>query len=43
MVGVAEMDAKTFTVFNVIGGAAVEVGVTLAGFWLGKTVKDTCF
>ena len=40
LVGVAEMDAKTFTVANVAGGAVWSIGVTLAGFWLGKTVHN---
>jgi len=40
LVGVAEMDARSFTVANLIGGAAWSIGVTLAGFWLGKTVHN---
>jgi membrane-associated protein len=40
LVGVARMDATTFTVANVVGGAVWTVGVTLAGFFLGKTVHN---
>ena len=40
LVGVARMDATTFTVANVVGGAVWTVGVTLAGFFLGKSVHN---
>ena len=40
LVGVAEMETRTFVLANVIGGAVWTVGVTLAGFFLGKTVHN---
>jgi membrane-associated protein len=40
LAGVAEMDAKSFVVANLIGGTVWSIGVTLAGFYLGKTVHN---
>ncbi|MEY2571755.1 MAG: rane-associated protein [Acidimicrobiaceae bacterium] len=40
MAGVAQMDAKKFTTFNLIGGAIWSVGVTMLGFVLGKTIPS---
>jgi membrane-associated protein len=40
LVGVTEMDTRAFTIANLIGGALWSIGVTLAGFWLGKTVHN---
>jgi membrane-associated protein len=40
LAGVAEMDLRAFTLANLIGGAVWSVGVTLAGFFLGKTVHN---
>jgi len=40
MAGVAQMDAKRFTTFNIIGGAIWSVGVTMLGFLLGKTIPS---
>ena len=38
MAGVADMDRRTFTLFNVIGAAAWVVSVTMLGFVLGKSI-----
>lgn len=38
MAGVAEMDVRAFTIFNVIGGVLWTIAVTLLGFVLGKTI-----
>jgi len=38
--GVAQMPYRTFVTFNVIGGVLWGVGVTLAGFALGKVIPD---
>lgn len=40
MAGVAEMKPRTFTIFNVIGGLAWALGVTMLGFILGKTIPS---
>ncbi len=34
--GVGDMDRKTFTIYNVIGGAAWAVGITLLGYFGGQ-------
>ena len=39
--GVSEMDVKTFTFFNVIGAVLWTVLVTLLGYFIGNSVKDT--
>jgi membrane-associated protein len=39
--GVGRMDARVFTVFNVLGAAIWTVGVTLLGYYVGNSVKDT--
>jgi len=38
MAGVARMPARAFTAYNVAGGLAWAIGVTLLGFVLGRTV-----
>jgi membrane-associated protein len=38
--GVGQMDAREFTIFNIIGGLAWSIGVTLLGYFLGKTVPN---
>jgi membrane-associated protein len=40
MAGVAEMPVRTFTTFNLIGGALWTVGVTMLGWVLGKTIPS---
>jgi len=40
MAGVARMKPKDFFVYNVIGGAAWTIGVTMLGFVLGKTIPS---
>jgi membrane-associated protein len=40
MAGVAEMKVRTFTTFNLIGGALWTVGVTMLGYVLGKTIPS---
>ena len=39
--GISEMDVKTFTFFNVIGALLWTVLVTLLGYYIGNSVKDT--
>ena len=38
--GVGRMEARTFFVYNVVGGFIWAVGVTLAGYALGRSVPD---
>lgn len=38
--GVAKMDRKLFTLYNIAGGILWAGGVTLAGFWLGNVAPD---
>jgi membrane-associated protein len=40
LVGVAEIDARVFTVSNIIGGVVWGAGVTIAGFFLGKSIPN---
>jgi membrane-associated protein len=40
MAGVAEMPVRTFTTFNLIGGALWTFGVTMLGYVLGKTIPS---
>jgi membrane-associated protein len=40
MAGVAEMELRTFAVFNIIGALLWAVGVTMIGYILGKTVPS---
>ena len=40
LVGVAEIDAKVFAVSNVVGGVAWGAGVTIAGYFLGKSIPN---
>jgi membrane-associated protein len=39
--GVGRMELKVFTFFNVVGALAWTVGVTLLGYFIGTSVKDT--
>lgn len=39
--GVGRMDPKVFTVFNLLGALIWTVGVTLLGYFVGTSVKDT--
>lgn len=38
--GVAKMDYRSFLVYNVIGGLAWAVGLTVLGYYLGKMIPD---
>ena len=38
--GISEMKRRTFVVYNVIGAAIWAVGISLAGFYLGKHIKN---
>jgi membrane-associated protein len=38
--GVSRMNARTFLLYNVVGGFFWTIGVTTAGYFLGKTVPD---
>ncbi len=38
LAGVGEMDRRTFTVFNVVGGFVWVVGVTMLGYVLGNAI-----
>jgi membrane-associated protein len=38
--GVSRMEARTFLAYNVVGGFLWTIGVTTAGYFLGKTVPD---
>lgn len=38
--GVGQMDYRKFVTFNVVGGLLWGSGVTLAGFFLGKSIPD---
>jgi membrane-associated protein len=40
LAGVGKMDVRTFTLFNVIGGAFWSVGVITAGYLLGSRFKN---
>jgi membrane-associated protein len=40
MAGVGGMPVRSFTIFNIIGGALWAVGVTMLGFVLGKTIPS---
>jgi membrane-associated protein len=40
MAGVAGMPVRTFTTFNLIGGALWAGGVTMLGYVLGKTIPS---
>ena len=40
LVGVAELDASTFTAANLAGAVLWSIGVTLAGFVLGKSIHN---
>ena len=40
LVGVVQMDVGTFTTANVIGGVLWSVGVTVAGYALGKSIHN---
>ncbi|OGK17458.1 hypothetical protein A3D80_02600 [Candidatus Roizmanbacteria bacterium RIFCSPHIGHO2_02_FULL_40_13b] len=38
--GIGEMEYKTFLSYNVIGGALWALGLTYAGYYLGKSIPD---
>jgi membrane-associated protein len=40
LAGVAELDAGVFTVANVVGGVVWGGGVTIAGYFLGKSIPN---
>jgi membrane-associated protein len=40
LAGVAELDARVFTIANLIGGLAWGVGVSVAGYFLGKSIPN---
>jgi membrane-associated protein len=40
LVGMGEMRRRTFFVFNAIGAAIWTLGISLAGFYLGKHIKN---
>ena len=40
LAGVAQLDAGVFTVANVVGGVAWGAGVTIAGYFLGKSIPN---
>jgi membrane-associated protein len=40
LVGMSEMRRRVFFVFNVIGAAIWAIGISLAGFYLGKHIKN---
>lgn len=40
LAGVAEMDARSFTLANVAGGVVWAAGVSIAGFFLGKSIPN---
>jgi membrane-associated protein len=39
--GMSEMDTRTFTIYNVGSAVVWAVGVTLLGYFIGNSVKDT--
>ena len=41
LAGVGEMDRRTFTTYNVVGGFVWGVGVTLAGYLLSEVIGDS--
>jgi membrane-associated protein len=38
--GISSMHYRTFISYNIIGALIWSVGITLAGFWLGKVIPD---
>ncbi len=40
LVGVTEMDARVFMVSNLVGGVAWGAGVSIAGYFLGKSIPN---
>jgi membrane-associated protein len=40
LAGIGEMDRRTFTIYNIIGAAVWGIGVSVAGYFLGKTVPS---
>lgn len=40
LAGVAQIDARVFTVANVVGGVLWGAGVTIAGYFLGKSIPN---
>jgi membrane-associated protein len=41
LAGVGEMNRRTFTTYNVVGGLIWGVGVTLAGYLLSEVIGDS--
>jgi membrane-associated protein len=41
LAGVGDMDRRTFTTYNVVGGLVWGVGVTLAGYLLSEVIGDS--
>jgi membrane-associated protein len=40
LVGVTEMDARVFTLSNIVGGVVWGAGVAVAGYYLGKSIPN---
>lgn len=40
LAGVTEMDSREFALYNVVGGVVWAAGVTVAGFFLGKSIPN---
>jgi len=40
LAGIVAVPARTFTLWQVVGGLLWTVGVTLAGFWLGSSISN---
>ena len=40
LAGIVEVSARVFTLWQVIGGLAWAIGVTLAGSWLGSSISN---
>jgi membrane-associated protein len=40
LAGVAEIDGRVFTLANIVGGVAWGAGVTIAGYFLGKSIPN---
>jgi membrane-associated protein len=40
MAGVGKMDYRTFIAYNIIGGTIWSVGLTLTGYFLGKSISN---
>ncbi len=40
LAGVGEMDYRTFIAYNLVGGALWTIGITAAGYFLGRLIPD---